>query len=208
MLTIPSGTGSTTMTYNAGGPKWSVNASFASQAALDAAYGNGNYGLTAYSQTVSPISLTGDLYPSAPLASLSGGGTIAGGILNWDPSQSLTITISGTVDHMGIDVNGTNFSGGVDDFGVTTESFTIGAGSMLAGNSYNVELDFDKIVGGSLSKVGSGTLNGANFAGVYSADTFFTINAVSAVPEPSTYAAIFGAVALAGVMLRRRRQSV
>ena len=29
---------------------------------------------------------------------------------------------------------------------------------------------------------------------------------VSAVPEPSTYAAIFGAVALAGVVVRRRRQ--
>ncbi|HVT73912.1 MAG TPA: PEP-CTERM sorting domain-containing protein [Lacunisphaera sp.] len=203
-LTIPSGTGSTTMTYNASGPKWSVTASFASQAALDAAYGNGDYSLTAYGQTVSPISLTGDVYPVAPIASLSGG-TIVGGVLAWDPSQALTITISGaSISHMAINVDGTGFNGSDEQFGGSTFSYTIDANSMLAGNNYNVELDFDNIVGGTLGTFGSGTgpMLNANYAGVYSATTTF---AIQAIPEPSTYAAILGAVALAGVLLRRRR---
>jgi len=205
MLTIPSGTGSTTMTYNAGGPKWSVNASFATQSALDAAYGNGNYSLTAYGQTVSPIAVTGDLYPSAPLATNLSGGTIVGGILTWDVSQALTITIAGTADHMGMNIDGTNYNASPEVFGQSSLTFTVPAASMMAGNSYSVELDFDKIVGGTLGNFGgTGAMATAQYAGVYTAATFFTISAVSPVPEPSTYAAIFGAVALAGVMVGRR----
>lgn len=203
-LTKPSGTGSTTMAYNAGGDKWGIKTSFADQTSLDAAYGNGNYSLTAFGQTVNPISVTGDIYPSsAPLAILSGG-TISGGVLNWDVSQSLTITLNGTANHMGININGQSYNVNPETFGGTTLSVTINPGDMVAGNTYNVELDFDNIVGGTIGNYGgTGAMAAAQYAGVYNTSTFFTINAI---PEPSTYAAIFGVVALAGVMIYRRRR--
>jgi hypothetical protein len=207
-LTKPSGTGSTTMTYNPGGEKWALNAFFADQASLDAAYGDGNYGLTAFGQTVSPIFLSGGIYPSAaPIATNLSGGTIIGGVLTWDVSQSLTITVSGIADHIGINVNGQNFNASPETFGGTTLSVVIGPGQLVAGNTYNVELDFDNIVGGTLGSFsGSGEMLSTQYAAAYNRNTSFTINAISAIPEPSTYAAIFGMVALAGVMLHRRRQ--
>jgi hypothetical protein len=207
-LTAPSGSGSTTMTYNPGGQKWALNAFFADQASLDAAYGNGSYGLTAYSQSVSPISLTGDIYPlAAPLATNLSGGTIVGGVLTWDVSQSLTITVNGTASHIGINISGQSYNASPETFGGTTLSVVIGPGQLVAGNTYNVELDFDNIVGGTIGNfTGTGPMASPQYAAAYNANTSFTINAISAVPEPSTYAAIFGAVSLAGVMMRRRRQ--
>jgi hypothetical protein len=208
-LTKPSGSGSTTMTYNSGGQKWGLNASFADKTSLDAAYGNGNYSLTAYGQTVTPISVTGDIYPSvAPLATNLSGGTIVGGVLTWDVSQSLTITVNGTADHIGINISGQSYNVNPETFGGTTLSALINPGQMVAGNTYLVELDFDNIVGGTLGNYsGTGAMLSPQYAGVYNRSTTFTINAVSAIPEPATYAAIFGALALAGVMIHRRRQA-
>jgi hypothetical protein len=203
LLTIPSGTGSTTMTFNAGGEQWRIQSSFANQGLLDAAYGSGAYSLTAYGQTVTPINVAGNLYPSAPLATNLSGGTIVGGVLTWDVSQALTITITGTADHMGINIDGNSYNANPEGFGVGFLTFTVPATTFVAGNVYNVELDFDNIVGGILGNfTGTGAMASVQYAGVYTAATSFTIQAV---PEPSTYAAIFGAVALAGVMIRRRR---
>ncbi len=195
------------MTYNAGGDKWDVKNTYTSQALLNAAYGDGNYSLTALTQTISPISITGDLFPSAPLATNLSGGTISGGILTWNVAQALTITITGAADHMSIDVNGTSYNNGTEAFSVASHTFIIPASSMLAGNNYNVQLNFDNVVGGipGLQTVATGPLAfvPAQYAGIYNAVTTFTIQAI---PEPSTYAEIFGAVALAGVVIARRRR--
>lgn len=43
--------------------------------------------------------------------------------------------------------------------------------------------------------------------GTFSIDNVVINGSVSAIPEPSTYAAIFGALALAGVVVHRRRQA-
>lgn len=202
-MTIPSGSGSTTLAYQASpDEKWFVNATFGGQGALDAAYGNGNYSLTALGQTITPISVTGDLYPVAPLATLSSG-TISGGILLWNVSQALTITINGSVGHMSIDIAGNSYNNGNETFGGSSLGFTVPSASFLAGNNYTVKLQFDNIVGGTLGTVGSGALSGAKYAGVYNATTTFTIQAV---PEPASYTAVFAAVVMAGAVLRRRRR--
>lgn len=203
------GTGSTTLVYNnVGGDSWQIHHDYSSQALLDAAYANGDYGYTILGQTVSPISLTGNSYPVAPIATDLSGGTISGGILMWDRAQALTITLSGSgIDHMGIDVFGTGFVGGFEDFGVGTVSFTIPGASLIAGQGYTVQLAFDDIVGGTAPFAfgGSGGMSGAQYAGVYNTTTSFTIQAI---PEPSAFVAIAGAVALGGVMAHRRRRQI
>jgi hypothetical protein len=67
-----------------------------------------------------------------------------------------------------------------------------GGWGMTGSDTFNIELV------GSSTDFAITTGNGVGL------DNFSTT--VSAVPEPSTYAAIFGAVALAGVMLHRRRR--
>jgi hypothetical protein len=205
-LAIPSGTGSTTMTYDSGDNSWVVENDYSSETLLNNEYGLGNYSLTALSQTVSPISVTGGTYPAAPLATNLSGGTIVGGILTWNVASALTITITGTADHMGLFVGGFNYDDGTESFGTGSRShtFTVPALSMTAGNNYQVELSFDDIVGGTnvFSFGGTGGMSAANYAGVYTAQTKFTIQAV---PEPSTYAVVFGALACLGVAFKRRR---
>lgn len=207
ILSSAGGTGSVIMTYDANDNGWFVRNQFSSQPLLDAAYVNGNYGITVLSQSVSPISLTGNTYQTAPIASLGGGATIVGGILSWNVSQALTITISGTgIDHMGINVfaNSGSYDDGTDLFGVTSLAFTMPAFSLTSGQNYTVELSFDDIVGGATNTAfgGSGGMSATQYAGIYSAQTKFTIQAV---PESSSYALICGLSALGAMMVPRRR---
>jgi hypothetical protein len=203
-ITLPgSSTGSTTFTYNAGDGTWELETDFSTSGNLDTAYEDGNYGITMLSQTISPISLTGATFPVAPIASLSGG-TISSGVLVWNVNTPLTLTLNGTgIDHMGIFVFGPSYNNGAEGFGVTTQSFTIPASAMTAGQNYTVELMFDDVVGGTapFNFGGTGGMSATQYAGAYTAQTKFTIQAI---PEPSTYAAMFGGLALVGVAIRRR----
>lgn len=206
-MTIPGGTGSTTMAYNSGDNAWLTEGAYGSQSALNAAYANGAYSLTALGQTVSPITLTGDSYTPAPLATLSGG-TISGGVLFWDPSQALTITLNGSgIDHMGVFVSGGLYNQKAENFSVSQVQVTINAFDLVAGQSYLVELNFDDIVGGTAPTAvnGTGGMSATEYAAVYGSQTTFTIQAI---PEPATYSAIVGGLALAGVLYRRRRPAV
>lgn len=169
-------------------------------------YVNGNYSLTAFGQTVSPILLDGDSFPAAPVATLSAG-EISGGVLVWDVSQALTLTISGTgIDHMGLFVFGSGYNQGLENFGVTTIQLTINASSLIAGQSYTVEMGFDDIVGGTsptLFAAGTDEMTGAEYAAVYGMQTKFTIQAI---PEPSTYAILVGGAGLVFAVGARRRR--
>lgn len=203
-MTLPGGTGSTTFSYESGDDAWVVESDYTSQGLLDAAYFNGAYGITVLGQSVGPLNLSGNTFPPAPIASLSGG-TISGGVLLWDPAQALTLTISGAgIDHMGVYISGNDYTDGTEDFGVVTLSWTIPADSLTAGTSYMVELGFDDIVGGTSPAAvnGTGGLSAAQFAAVYTAQTKFTIQAI---PEPANYAAVAGLISLAGLMSRRRQ---
>ncbi|MCC6415410.1 MAG: PEP-CTERM sorting domain-containing protein [Opitutaceae bacterium] len=206
-ITLAGGSGSTTFSYDAGDGEWKLESNYADSTALDAAYNSGSYSITILSQTISVISLTGDSFPTAPLASLSGG-TISGGVLTWNPNTALTITIGGSgIDHMGIYVFGQGYNNGAEGFGVSTQSFTVPAFSLTGGQSYTVELSFDDVVGGTepFTFNGSGGMSSVSYAGAYTSQTKFTIQAV---PEPAAYAAILGALTLVGAIVLRRRQLV
>ena len=208
-ISLPGGSGSTTFAYDPGDDGWVVEDAYASQALLDAAYANGNYSLTVHGQTVGPISLAGDSYPVAPLAAVSGGGDLgfSAGVLLWNPSAPLTRTLSGTgVDHMGIYVDGFNYNDGVEGFGLPSLSFTVPAFSLVSGSTYFVELSFDDIVGGTepFAFSGTGDMSEAQYAGVYTSMTKFTIQVI---PEPSSFATLAGALGLASAALSRRRRA-
>jgi hypothetical protein len=82
-----------------------------------------------------------------------------------------------------------------------TTSFVINANTLTAGQTYTASLQFNN------NSIDYGVaLAGANGNVGYSVINEFQILAVSAIPEPSTYAAIFGALALTGVVIHRRRR--
>ncbi len=204
--------------YNASEDMWIIQQNFGTGPLLEAAYGVGNYNITAVGSTVA-INLSNESprFTAIPFATLSSG-TISGGVLTWNVSQSLTITLSdpmpgGTavIDHISLSIWGNNISLSADAFGNGTQSFTIPGtagvnNTFIAGNSYTVEMEFVNISGGSgvSTFATAGGLNGKDYVGYYGRSTSFTIQAI---PEPSTYAAIFGALALAGVMIHRRRRT-
>ena len=79
-----------------------------------------------------------------------------------------------------------------------TTSFLITAGTLTAGQTYSASLQFN-----------NNFINYNNpFAGANGSVGYTVINdfQIQAVPEPSTYAAILGAIALAGVIIRRQRR--
>ncbi|WP_091055631.1 PEP-CTERM sorting domain-containing protein [Opitutus sp. GAS368] len=166
---------------------------------------------------------------ATPLLTLTGGAGDgwSGGVYHLDPSHSLTITFNqvftgSPVAHQGYHYDAavfgsTNTSAIAQPSGFlhwdptanagagavaanTAPSFTISAGQLGYGGTYTLESHFDDIQAFTLGALGA---NAA--AGLFEIRTQLTIQ--TAVPEPSTYAAIFGVVALASVMIRRRRRA-
>jgi len=173
---------------------------------LNAAYNNGNYtfAVPASGGPFSPIlSLNGDAFPNTFSITGLTNGTWSGGKLLFDPTQSLTIqfdAFSGMVNgtdkiFLNVDTNyeiSTNVAG--------TVSFLVPANSitLTAGQTTSAELVFAKVV-----DFDNTSISGANGMAVYATIVSFQLEAI---PEPSTYAAIFGALALAGVVIHRRRR--
>lgn len=90
--------------------------------------------------------------------------------------------------------NGAALDGGDDDD--STYGFT-------AGTRLELEAGFFNVIG--LTDSGLGDVGDADKAFMIGSTTSFTL---AAIPEPSTYAAIFGVLALAGVVIHRRRRAV
>jgi len=213
------GTGPTgPFVYNSGDDAWYIEQNYGTGSALETAYpSGGSFSLTVLGESVA-IGLPSEAplrFTPIPLATLSGG-TIVGGVLTWDVSQPLTISLIdplngsfATVDHMALSIWGTNIDLGTGAFNNATQSFTIPGtagvnNTFIAGQTYTVEMEFVNIVGGTnLTAISGGALDGALQGGIYGRTTSFTIQAI---PEPSTYAAFAGLGALGLAFWRRRRQ--
>ena len=136
---------------------------------------------------------------------LSAGGTGAAGSFTLAASQNFSTTTGGTLN---FDV-GTAFD---QIIGSGTGTFSIGSGTTLAltlgtgfsyGNTYTL---FSSFAGGTVASSGF-TISGYDTTNYTAslANTGILSFAPTAVPEPSTYATILGAVALGFVAYRRRR---
>lgn len=158
-IALPNGAGTRALVYNSNEQSWRFQQFFPSQAALTTAFPNGTYQLTMGTRTVA-VPFSGDLYPTAPVATLSTG-TFTNGSLVVDRTVPLTITIAFPTNylagfsHLGINVSGTSNNSG--DLGASNSedpvpftrtplSFTVPANTFAAGGSYVIELETNRIV--------------------------------------------------------------
>ena len=117
-------------------------------------------------------------------------------------TNSFATNFSASSNHIGISGDSFNTNVNAESFndadGVLT--YNIAAASFLGGSSSkSLELEFNNII-----DFYTNTPDAGNTA--VSAFTSATKISIQVIPEPSTYAAIFGALALAGAMLHRRRR--
>jgi hypothetical protein len=206
-LATPGGSVSSpiTLTGDSGVREYEVASFYADTAGLNAAYNNGDYTFTDGLAFTSTLSLTGDAFPNTFSITGLTNGTWSGGNLLFDPSQSLTVFF----DAFSGMVNGTDKIFLNVDTGYETETSTSGTTSFLiaadeislaAGQTTSAELVFVKVV-----DFDNTTISGATGMAVYATIVSFNLQAI---PEPSTYAAVLGTMALAGVMIRRRRRTI
>lgn len=165
------------------------------------AYPTGNYTMTLDAESVT-LTITEDTFPNV--------GEITGG--TWDPNGDLLVTDSGYtfnfVTPVGVDLVRLSFYQRDGDYkqfyyegdGSTT-SFVVPDAELELGLQFGhgAALDFIKFTDTDTAFGGA-----AGYAG-YMNRTSFEFEVVSAVPEPSTYALLAGALAL-GVSFNRRRK--
>jgi hypothetical protein len=227
--------GSGTVSYNMTPPDgmghgWQYRTGFSTQSAMDTALNNGIYSVSLGGATSAfTLNLAGDLYPNSPLAALTGGSWNAG-TQRYDVNPAGAWSISTglfnnanflwNMSRVEIDIWG----GGVDftkDIGAgsatpflntdTNGSLSLfstdsGAPTFIAGNTYMVDVRFARVIDfHSISTELGLTLDPtAQAQGVtmYESELSFSIQAI---PEPSTYAAWAGLLALGLVAWRRHR---
>lgn len=195
--------------------EWEAEYGYSLQAQLQGAFFDGNYTMTLNGTYTTPTrNLTSTLYPNNPqFTLLSGTAGWSGNILVVDPTTELVFS-TGTFStnfstgftRIGWDVSGNGYfdSNGMGDFSSNTATITIPAGSLIAGNNYDLYAEFGRIID-------QGVLTGTGITGLDSA-TFATILHTSAniqlyaVPEPASYAAVLGTLVLVGVAVQRRRR--
>jgi hypothetical protein len=158
-VTVPSGGGTRTLAF--AGDEWEFVQSFPSLAALATAYPNGTYQMTFGGRNLS-VPFNGDLYPTAPVATITGG-TFTNGNLVVDRASQLVITAAFTGNylagssHLGIDLSGGSGSGPFQEFGVSNSedptpftrtplTLTIPPNTLMAGGSYTLQIDNNRIV--------------------------------------------------------------
>lgn len=204
---------------------WQYRPGFDSQTAMDTALKNGTYSVSLANGAATPfnVALSGDLYPNSTMATLTGGNWV-GNVYQINPADAWTLNTGTYVDNflfsnarIEIDIWG----GGIDftkdagaasmypysgtDLSATMDlnSTDAGAPTFLAGNTYVVDIRFSRIVDYQDIGVALGQAAGsAHSVGLYESSLSFSIQAI---PEPSTYAAMAGALALAVAAWRRRR---
>ena len=212
---------------NVGGEeRWkSANLNYTSQALMDADFKNGVYGLNVNGTTFNVTVGSGagpylDSYPAAApmVTGLSAGDFDGSGNLKINLNlSSYTFNLNGlpgysSGGHVGIFISNVLVGGNpveeqsikfgtFNDPELTFLTFNPSASTMVLGNTYTLELEYNLAPNAAQNLLGDGELDLGLF-------TYRTQMSLIAVPEPSTYAAIFGAVALAGVIFHRRRRVV
>jgi len=211
--------------YSASNDEWELPTSltYATKGALDAAFANGVYGLNINGATAN-VTLGGgsgpytDGYPgAAPMVTgLSAGDFDGLNRLKINLGLSTyTFNLNGlpgysSGGHVGIFINGVQVGGNnvqgesiklgaMNDPELTFLTFNPSASTMVAGNTYTLEMEYNLAPNATTNLFGANEMDLGLF-------TYRTQMTLIAVPEPSAYAAILGALALAGVVIRRRRQ--
>jgi hypothetical protein len=204
--------------------EWNMELPFATQSAMDAAVGTGAYNLTIGGQTFT-LTLSGNLYPNTPLVTAT-----ANGDTTWLPDGRLlyyagnnnpltlasnTYTSTGSI-HIGMEVNTIQGQPYHNDF--NHEYFGSGPASLsqtfltpsefVVGTTYEVTFEFNAIITGLLPLaglyMGDPVYASAQAVAIYTSRTTFQM---LVIPEPSSYAALFGAGALALAAWHRRRRA-
>jgi hypothetical protein len=223
-ITLPNNGGTRALTFQTrdGESGWGLEQDFASQAAMTAAFPNGTYTYTFSGRSI-PVAFSGDLYPNAPVATLSAG-TFANGTLTVDRAQPLTITTAFTQNYtvglsrIGINVSGPNVDLSNDTFSTGLNqsqlSLVVPANTFLPGATYTIELELNRIIANDTSSV-----PGLTIASVYSATTSIRVIVAGAplitVQPQNASAAVGGSASFnvqvsnpAGVTFQWRRNGV
>jgi hypothetical protein len=194
---------------------------------LGATYTINTTGLTGTATITGPGGSYADYAPVVPKFTISGAtGVWSNGHIALNPTSSFSITLNNySVTNSGGNyawyLNVGDSSDGYTELGEVSgdsgtyvaPTFTFTAGAPLdggdadlttygftAGSQFYFEAGFFNIIGLTNSAIA-----GAQQAFVAGSTTGFSMT-TSAIPEPSTYAAILGGLALVGVALHRRRQ--
>lgn len=86
---------------------------------------------------------------------------------------------------------------------LSISDLTIASGQLVDGNTYDLEVGYEMILNADGTVLG-GTAFAVGLYGIRT--TIIIVTPLAAVPEPSTYAAILGALAFGGVVWMRRRR--
>jgi hypothetical protein len=211
------------------GSEWEAPTSgnaFDTMANLHAAFGAGAYTISVSGFSDSSLTMTNlvgstnDGLPNMPFVIATQDSlpvTWSGGKMLVDPTLALTINtttfstnFTNGLGRVGVGVFGdipdqeaNNDTGGFV-FNGNSVQLVIAANTFTAGQNYSGDMEFNHIIGSlvDLSGIYGGSAQGIV---IYSAFTSFQIQAI---PEPTTYAAIFGALACLGVAFKRRRALV
>lgn len=191
---------------------------FSTLGGMTTAYPDGTYKFEFNGNTWMPTLGSTSFAGAAPVASLSISGSWSGNTLTISSAQAAAgFSISNTwavpdgftsgssrvglyVDKMsGPDSFTTVENDNGPTFTTSSASVNIGGGTMLAGNTYKVGLEFNYFLAAPVD-FETGTFKAVVI------NTVTTEFQIQVIPEPSTYAEIFGAVALLGVAIHRRRR--
>jgi len=165
--------------------------------------------------------IIGDLYPNTPFFTGLSAGNFSAGKYYIDPAQSLTLASNSFATHFAagatrISIDIQDLAGNAIASATTTSadqlSLNLAASFLAPGTEYLVKLEFDRFINNTAQEItatqnADGHFVDAASLGSIDAEFFYstyTSLSLVAVPEPATYAMLFGLVALAGLVFRRR----